>query len=437
MNRKAISMLAADAVLINLCIVSVFSIRFLGSVPARNIAAYYLTWYYITALFVAIFYVQGLYDFDENDDGMAIFFKVLSSAALGIICLMALSFVSRAFAFPRTVIGLSFFVILSVLSCWHLFVHNKFLSKLPPTRVLILGDAERIQHIESCIRKQIRRFEHVASFGADMICECKKMLSSAQADGVIITDRINDGREIALDFFISCPKADIYLMPDVSDIVTGARHQIVMGDIPLISISKLGIIGRFSLIKRSIDIFLSFIAIAVLSPVFVLVALSVKLTSKGSVFYTQNRVGKDGKIFKIIKFRTMVQNAEEPTGPMLAIEADPRITKVGRILRDTKIDEAPQLINILKGEMSIVGPRPERPEFVEVFENDNPAYAKRKLVRPGLTGLAQVNGRYETDPSVKLKYDLLYIYNYKISNDFQIMYETLQFIVRSNAGFND
>jgi lipopolysaccharide/colanic/teichoic acid biosynthesis glycosyltransferase len=130
----------------------------------------------------------------------------------------------------------------------------------------------------------------------------------------------------------------------------------------------------------------------------------------------------------------MAVGAEEDTGPALCEEDDPRVTRAGRVLRNLKIDELPQLINVLKGEMSVVGPRPERPEFVAEFEARHPAYANRKLALPGMTGLAQVYGRYETDAAMKLKYDLIYIYNYSPGLDVKIMYRTAQFILRENAG---
>ena len=136
--------------------------------------------------------------------------------------------------------------------------------------------------------------------------------------------------------------------------------------------------------------------------------MAIKLTSPGPVFYTQKRVGRNNKVFQLYKFRTMINNAEARTGPVLSSEKDGRVTKVGRILRMTRIDEIPQLINVLKGDMSIVGPRPERPVFVEKYCKELPDYAYRHMINTGITGLAQVSGKYSTSPQDKLRYDLLY-----------------------------
>ena len=166
------------------------------------------------------------------------------------------------------------------------------------------------------------------------------------------------------------------------------------------------------------------------SPVLLLVAALIPLTSKGSAWFRQERVGTNGKPFHILKFRTMVADAEQHSGPVLASESDPRITPLGRFLRATRIDELPQLFNVLKGDMSLVGPRPERAFFVEQFEREFPAYELRHAVKPGLTGLAQVVGRYSTTVERKLHFDLLYIYNYSLLLDLKILLQTIRVVLQ-------
>ncbi len=163
-------------------------------------------------------------------------------------------------------------------------------------------------------------------------------------------------------------------------------------------------------IKRIFDFVLALVGIILSLPLWIVIILAIKLTSKGPAFYFQERYGKDGKVFLQWKFRSMVQDAEKYTGPVLASEKDPRITPVGWFLRKTALDELPQLVNILKGDMSFVGPRPERPCLVEnEIIKKVPNFHKRHVIRPGLTGLAQVYGRYNTSPKDKLRYDLLYL----------------------------
>jgi lipopolysaccharide/colanic/teichoic acid biosynthesis glycosyltransferase len=162
-------------------------------------------------------------------------------------------------------------------------------------------------------------------------------------------------------------------------------------------------------LKRAFDITLSLFGIIISSPLWILIGLLIWLEDRWPIFYSQERVGKDGKVFRVLKFRSMIPDAEKYTGPVWAKENDPRVTKVGRILRATAMDELPQLWNILKGDMSFVGPRAERPELVAQFAQRTKNYWKRFSVTPGLTGLAQVYGKYDTPPQHKLKYDLLYI----------------------------
>ncbi len=184
-------------------------------------------------------------------------------------------------------------------------------------------------------------------------------------------------------------------------------------------------------LKRAFDIMASIIGIICLSPLFIITALLIKLTSKGPIFYKQTRVGKDGALFEMYKFRTMRVDAEQGTGPVWAAQNDPRLIPVGKLLRKSHVDEIPQFINILKGEMSLIGPRPERPVFVDKFKEIIPDYTKRLAVKPGITGLAQVWHRYDEtieDVKKKIKYDLLYIKKYCLWTDLRILFRTFRVV---------
>ncbi len=242
-----------------------------------------------------------------------------------------------------------------------------------------------------------------------------------------ITKLIEHGNDLLLD---------VKLVPDIvhmSSIGSGMEHieglpVINLGDIPL-SGWKLFLKNTFDLLFSIVGLIVAFIPMAV-------IGIFIKLTSKGPVLYTQSRVGVDGKIFKIIKFRTMVHNAEKETGAIWSPPDDNRVTKIGKVLRKFSIDELPQLINVLKGEMSLVGPRPERPELVERFRNDIPKYMLRHTVKSGMTGWAQVHGlRGNTPLNKRIEFDIFYIQNWSMKLDFEILWRTIlkfQFIDSNN-----
>lgn len=188
----------------------------------------------------------------------------------------------------------------------------------------------------------------------------------------------------------------------------------------------------YLIIKRCIDILVGIIGLLLLSPIFLVMAIAIKLDSSGPVFFSQKRVGKNGKMFMIHKFRTMVKDAEAKTGPIWAKNEDPRITKVGKFLRKTKLDELPQLWNLLKGQMTLVGPRPERPEFTEQFVQIIPAFARRLDVTQGITGLAQLRNGYDDCPiSIykKLRFDVKYMKVMSLSVDIRLLMETIRAVL--------
>jgi len=181
--------------------------------------------------------------------------------------------------------------------------------------------------------------------------------------------------------------------------------------------------------KRLIDIGLSLFLLVLLSPFCLLAALAIRLTSPGPALFSQERIGRDGRPFTLRKLRTMVVGAEDESGPVLSTKGDPRVTAVGRWLRKLRLDEVPQLWNVLCGQMSLVGPRPERREFIDRFVRENPLYQRRLLVKPGLTGLAQVHGRYDTDYTYKLRYDLIYINRICLTQDLRILFATIRTVL--------
>ncbi len=220
---------------------------------------------------------------------------------------------------------------------------------------------------------------------------------------------------------------DVKVVPDLLQVIALRARLEDLDGVPVININDVPLQGLNSTVKRLIDITISALALMVLLVPFGLVALLVRLTSRGRVFYRQERMGLDGKSFSILKFRSMYDDAERDTGPVWTRPGDPRVTPFGRFLRRSNLDELPQLWNVLRGDMSIVGPRPERPHFVEQFKHKIPQYMLRHKVKAGLTGWAQVNGwRGNTPLEKRIEYDLYYIENWSVRLDLKIMWLTLR-----------
>ena len=219
---------------------------------------------------------------------------------------------------------------------------------------------------------------------------------------------------------------DVHVVPDLLQFIALRARLENLDGVPIISLNDVPLRGFNSILKRLIDVSLSGAALLVLSPLFVLIAALIRYTSKGVVFYTQERMGLDGKAFHVLKFRSMYVGAEDDTGPVWARDEDPRCTPVGKWLRKLDLDELPQLWNVLRGDMSIVGPRPERPYFVEQFKHRIPQYMLRHKVKAGITGWAQVNGwRGNTSLEKRIEYDLYYIENWSVGLDIKIMWLTV------------
>lgn len=229
-----------------------------------------------------------------------------------------------------------------------------------------------------------------------------------------------------------------YLLPDITDIIINNSYNMQMSDTPVLMSRNRGLTLEQRAVKRFLDVLISSVGLIITSPIMLACAIAIKLDDGGPVFFKQNRITKDGKIFNVLKFRSMIVDADKD-GAKKAVNNDDRITRVGRIIRACRIDELPQLINIFVGDMSMVGPRPERIENVYEYSNKYPEFELRHRVKAGLTGFAQIYGKYNTSPEDKLHMDLIYIETYSLLLDIKLLILTFKilFMKESTEGFEE
>lgn len=225
----------------------------------------------------------------------------------------------------------------------------------------------------------------------------------------------------------------IYIVPELFEITLSNARLTQIDDIPAFYIENIYLSQEQRILKRIFDIIVSLIGIVISSPIMLICYILIRLYDHGPAIYSQERVTRNNKKFKLYKFRTMVVDAEKLTGPVLATDKDDRITPIGAILRSTRLDELPQLFNVLIGDMSIVGPRPERQYFIDQFKQYIPDFEYRLTVKAGITGLAQVLGKYSTTPEDKLRYDLLYVRNYSFLLDLRIILQTIKIMFMKSS----
>jgi len=415
---------AIDILVANLGILLAFALRFgIGFTQTANFRAYLYCIPFLVVLTVAVMFVNDLYANWLHRPGSQVATSLLVSTAMLSVYTMALSFWGRQFRFPRSVIAISFVLqaLLFVLSRRFIqYLHREYIG---PQRVLVIGEDE--QAVSTLISKfeqhNPSQFGVVGFLPSECLSELPERL--AGVDVVAISATVADKAE-AVEICSRYNKG-VLIVPRVVDLLLHTARTETIDDILMFSIRPSSQTPGQLLMKRFMDILISGLMIVISAPLMLVIAIAIPLTSKGGPIFRQERVGRHGSRYFIYKFRTMIADAERHTGPVLAEKDDERITRLGRILRSTRLDELPQLFNVLSGEMSLVGPRPERPFFVRQFEHSVPNYSLRMMVKPGITGLAQVKGRYDSTAERKLRFDLLYLREYSLVLDIKIMLQTL------------
>ena len=336
---------------------------------------------------------------------------------------------------PRPMLRLTLYDLIITVALPFFFTWLYHLTYVPRNMVLIYGKRAALNLRFKILERPDKYAITTTISSSEPIESIKEQIM--RHDAVIINDVPAEIRNDILKF---CYEHDVrtYIVPKISDVIIGGASNINLFDTPLLLVRGTGLSIGQKFLKRTLDIILSALALVALSPVFLVVSILIRSDDGGSILFRQKRVTRDGKLFTIYKFRSMREDAEKD-GAQFTIDDDPRITKVGRCLRRSRLDELPQLINILKGDMSIVGPRPERIENYEMYENEIPEFKYRTKVKAGLTGYAQVYGKYNTTAYDKLRLDLMYIENYSIILDIKLVLMTFRtlFQKESTEGFSD
>lgn len=445
-------MMAIDAILVNAAVLTSFYIRYGGEPPDRNIKAYLDIFIFLTFIRVICIYAADLYEPAlRRYSSLDIVWRVGLSSAAGTVLTVLAAFYNRAFAFPRTIVVLSMFMDALVIASFKVAVNLVMKRTRPPRRILVAGTGQDAMLLAREVQRHSSMdytvvgfvaegpFDPSASFppAGEIAGDIPGLLKSlsegrppGEVDEIVVTlDTSHYARVIELVPLALASGIGVKILPNTYEILIGNVEIREVAGIPFIEVTREGLSGWRALAKRLIDLSVSLTALVLLSPLMAAAWVAIKLTSPGPALYVQERVSRPGRNFRLVKFRSMVLDAEKLTGPTMAVEDDPRITPVGRILRRYRIDELPQFWNILTGDMSLVGPRPEREHFVSQFAGRIEAYVQRFQVKPGLTGLAQIHGRYDTSPENKLRYDLVYVNNWSLLLDLKILLLTLKVVV--------
>ncbi len=347
-----------------------------------------------------------------------------------IMCMIARKIITPFYLFVSLGVCVVFIVF------WTNFICRQFAKITPARKTLMVYGSRSATHLVEKMSDRYDKFmiSEAVSSDEDISVILQKV---SRFSAVVVCDTPN---EIRNDIIKYCFKNRIvtYIVPKISDIILRGADDMHTFDTPLLYCKTFGLKMEYRIFKRIIDIVFSALAIIILFIVFAVTAIMIKTYDKGPVLYKQQRLTINGKVFWLYKFRSMRIDAEEDGVARLSVKGDDRITSIGRIIRKIRIDELPQLFNILKGDMSLVGPRPERPEIAEEYEKQMPEFTYRLAVKAGLTGYAQVMGKYNTTPYDKLKMDMIYIQQYNIAMDLKLLIKTVKimFIPESTEGID-
>ncbi len=354
-----------------------------------------------------------------------LFSLIVVNFSAGIVFLIIVDF-----EVPITVVGYSFIIQILLFSSYKR-IFFIFLKKVNIKDVLIVGTDSQVDDLLKKILLGSERYINVKYLVYEREQENEEQLHKIYelidyVDNVYLTANLTETKKNAIIQFCIEKSKKFYLIPKIYELAIKNARIDQIGDVLAYEVTRLELCLEHKVIKRTFDIAISLIGIIITGPIMIFFGLLIRFSDGGPVFFKQERLTYKNKKFTLIKFRTMIVDAEKNTGPVLATAKDPRITRLGNFLRKTRIDELPQFFNIIVGDMSLVGPRPEREFFVEQFKKENPDYAFRMNAKAGVTGLAQALGKYDTSYEDKLRFDLYYIRNYSLFHDIFILFHTVR-----------
>lgn len=412
-----------------------------------SLSAYILGSLVVIPIWLFLFHSRRMYATRRNVYFSDEFFAIVRLVFLGMLIVMSAAFFYRAFSYSRAVFALLGFFAVAFISAARFFVlkfEQYWYSKGNDLKdVVIVGTNATARRVyDNIVSNPALGYRVMGFFSTNGLNEMEtagvnflgrisnvpQYIHNHKIDIVLVSLIYKDHPQL-YELVRDCEglNTEIMMVPDMLELMTSRVRIKELHGIPFIKIKAVPLTTWNLIVKRTFDVVFTVIFLTLASPLFALIALFIKLDSRGPIFYRQDRVGLDGRPFRLIKFRTMIADAEKETGPVWAQRDDPRATRVGKLLRRLSFDELPQLINVLKGDMSIVGPRPERQHFVDQFKREIPKYLDRHRVKTGMTGWAQVNGLRGNAPiEERTKYDVYYVENWSLVFDVKIILKTVR-----------
>ncbi|MEK7249874.1 MAG: undecaprenyl-phosphate glucose phosphotransferase [Bacteroidota bacterium] len=426
-------------------LVDYLGVKEIGGPPFRG---YLFGSFFIAFVWLLLFQARKMYSARRSVSLSDEFINVVKVVSLGMLIVMSAAFFYRDFSYSRIVFGFLWVTSITFIMAGRVVVQSLERSlyrrgvHLQPS--IIIGSDSLANQVYTQLHRHQSFGFNILGYFADTkaheetklasaaylgsICEAATFIREHRIELVFIALRSKE-QHLLFDLISECEGVNVEFMmvPDVLDILTSEVRVKELQGIPFLTIKSIPLTSWGRITKRVFDFAISATLLFLLSPLWLLIMVLVKLSSPGPIFFKQERVGMDGRKFTMYKFRSMRVNAEQQTGPVWTSKHDLRRTPIGVLLRKTSMDELPQLFNVLKGEMSLVGPRPERPYFVDQFKHLVPKYLDRHRVKTGVTGWAQVNGlRGDTSLEERIKYDLYYIENWSLAFDIKILLRTIR-----------